>query len=502
MNELDTDYLWLRQHQQPQRRLRRFVPLLIICLPLLIGAAWLYSGTSAQPTRVSNGGADITATQSIQLTREPASTQKRHLQTATRPQATPVALDGSAKPQASLTRTTLRFESSMRLAPTDNLTSERATTSKAWIQIDIHKGDTLSTAFARHNLDYSDSLAIAHLPDYGAYFTDGLRAGDSFDVKANARGHVLALKHSLGPARVLRLHATADGFDAKIKTIELNPHITYATGVINNSFYNDALAAGLSPRQVMELTNLFKWEIDFAYGVRPGDRFTVVYSELYKDGRKVAPGHILAVSFRTSNQLFRALRFTGYENETVYYQPDGSSLKRAFIRTPVDYTRISSPFTMSRDHPILDTVRAHEGTDFAAPMGTPVHAAGDGRIEFRGRNGGYGNMIAIDHGNSITTRYGHMSRFASGQSVGTYVEQGETIGYVGSTGLSTGPHLHYEFRVNGTPKNPETVDLPGAPPLPDEYMDEFKTHIKPLIAQLKAVSTTTLARNDITGIAQ
>src|SRR5699024_10248085 len=149
-----------------------------------------------------------------------------------------------------------------------------------------------------------------------------------------------------------------EGYSAKVEKIELTKRTVYATGVINSSFYNDALQAGLSDSQVMALAGLFKWTIDFAYGIRAGDRFTVVYNELYKHGRKVGNGHILAASFRTKDGLFRALRFTGYENETNYYRPDGSSLKRAFIRVPVDYTRISSPFTMARDHPILDTVRA------------------------------------------------------------------------------------------------------------------------------------------------
>lgn len=487
MSKLDRDFSGLNQLRQLRRKRRRIAPLLI-CLPVFIGAIWLYSDSSAQP---ASSLTDSAPTQSVQLTAtafdQDASTQpKRDWRPAPASRNDVVAV-----------RKSLKFEPGLRLASVSPRQQEMAAgqPARTWFEISIHKGDTLSTAFARYGLHYSDALAIARLPEHGQHFTTNLRAGDEFSVKADADGHVLALKDALSPARTLEVRAHADGFSAHVNTIELNRRIAYATGVIHNSFYQDALDSGLTPQQVMDLASLFKWEVDFAYGVRPGDRFTVVYSELYKDGRKVADGHILAASFQTRSQIVRALRFTEYENETNYYRPDGSSLKRAFIRTPVDYTRISSPFTLARDHPIMDTVRAHEGTDFAAPMGTPIHAAGDGRIVFRGRNGGYGNMIKINHGRGITTRYGHMSRFAAGQSVGTHVDQGEIIGYVGSTGLSTGPHLHYEFRIDGAPQNPETVDLPGAPPLPNKYMDEFKAHIEPLMAQLEAVSSTALAQN-------
>lgn len=523
MSEMDTDYLWLSQQAEPRKRYRLLVPATAaVCAALIAGAAWLYTGSAIQaqqPATPTAPSTIATATPTTQPISADESPRRSQLVSSAEPALTsnPAAQGKpdttgdhahAAPSQPQTVPAALRFEPSLRLALTSSLIynpsgdGPAAPTADGWIHINIDKGDTLSSAFARYNLSYSDSLAIAKLPQFGKYFTTGLRVGDSFGVKANPQGHVLALKDSLGPARVLKVKAGADGYSAKVKKIDLTKRIAYASGVINSSFYRDALEAGLTDSQVMELAGLFKWTIDFAYGIRSGDRFTVIYNELYKHGRKVGNGHILAASFHTKDGLFRALRFTGYENETDYYRPDGSSLKRAFVRVPVDYTRISSPFTLARDHPILDTVRAHEGTDFAAPMGTPIHAAGDGRIVFRGRNGGYGNMIAIDHGRGITTRYGHMSRFASGQSVGTYVKQGQVIGYVGSTGLSTGPHLHYEFRINGVPKNSQTVDLPGAPPLPDEYLDEFKSHVKPLIAQLKAASTTLLARNEHTGIGE
>lgn len=499
MGEMQTDYLWLRQGNdtQPRSRFRYRLPLTLLISAAAIAAvaSWFYAATGAQTAPPAAAQSATIPAPSVAA--KPDAGIKRNDAPAAQNHVAAVAFEQTIAAETGAPRTALRFEPSMRLLPTANLryNPRDVSADDDWIDITIHQGDTLSSAFARHNLSYSDSLAIAGLPQYGSYFTTGLRAGDSFRIKVGTDGHVIALKDPLSPARTLKIQATADGFAAEVEEVPLEKRIAYATGVINSSFYNDALEAGLTPAQVMALADLLKWEVDFAYGVRPGDRFTVVYSELYKDGRKVADGHILAASFDTSDQLIRALRFTGYENETNYYRPDGSSLKRAFIRVPVDYTRISSPFSMARDHPILDRVRAHEGTDYAAPMGTPIHAAGAGRIIMRGRNGGYGNMVAIDHGRGITTRYGHMSRFARGQHVGSRVTQGEVIGYVGSTGLSTGPHLHYEFRINGVPKNSQTVDLPGAPPLPDEYMDEFKAHVTPLLAKLDAASHTMLASN-------
>lgn len=374
----------------------------------------------------------------------------------------------------------------------------RKVTEPDWIRIEIHRGDTLSLAFERHGLSYSDSLEIAHLDKYGQHFTRGLRAGDTFKVRANESGHVVALNYPLSRIRTLEIRATDDGYNAHVTHADVTRRKAYAVGTINESFYVDALEAGLSDRVIMNLARIFSWKIDFAHDIRAGDRFIVVYQELYLDGKKVRDGHIMAAQFTNRGEQYRAVRFERAEGKATYYTPDGEALKKAFRRVPLDdHFYISSSFSLAREHPILNTIRVHEGTDFAAPIGTPIHATGEGRITFRGVMSGYGNMVIIDHGRGYTTRYGHMSSFASGQSVGTYVEKGEVIGYVGMTGLATGPHVHYEFRINGTPKNPETVDLPGAPPLPDTLMAEFKQHIKPLLAQINSLEQIKLATNTV-----
>ncbi len=513
MGKINNDYLWLHERPQRHTRLRRLALLLVV--PLIIGAAWLSANdTDARADKAdtrSTGHAIAERTAGAAYGPSPRASAGGEAATGAKAGTVEVALQ--IPNEIASDTAVLHIEPSVARAPLDhaappaNLSpassseqagaaQERAVDKPAWTRIEIRKGDTLSIAFARHELAYADSLAIAHMPEHGERFTRKLRAGDVLKVKAGAQGQVLALNYPLGPTRVLEVRPSDDGFSGAIARANVEHRTAYATGVINTSFYADALEAGLSDRHIMSLAHIFGWDIDFALDTRAGDRFVVVYDELYKDGNKVGNGPILAASFQNRGEDFRAVRYTNHDNESSYYAPDGSAMRKAFIRTPVDYTRISSPFSATRDHPILNTIRGHHGTDYAAPTGTPIRTTGGGRIVFRGRNGGYGNMVKIKHSDRVTTRYGHMSRFASGQGVGSFVEQGETIGYVGSTGLSTGPHLHYEFRVAGEPKDPETVDLPGSPPLPDEYMDDFKQHVTPLLAQLDSLSNVNVALNE------
>ncbi|MDZ7737127.1 MAG: peptidoglycan DD-metalloendopeptidase family protein [Gammaproteobacteria bacterium] len=199
---------------------------------------------------------------------------------------------------------------------------------------------------------------------------------------------------------------------------------------------------------------------------------------------KVKDGPIIAAEFQNRGRTLRAVRYTTPDGRTDYYADDGRSMRKAFLRTPMDVYRISSHFDPNRRHPVMNTIRAHKGTDYAAPTGTPIKASGDGRIIHIGRKGGYGNAIILKHGGRYTTLYGHMSRFAEGLHNGSRVEQGQTIGYVGSTGLATGPHLHYEFRVNGVHKDPVKVELPKADSIPEKLQADFKQSTQPLLAEL------------------
>jgi murein DD-endopeptidase MepM/ murein hydrolase activator NlpD len=245
----------------------------------------------------------------------------------------------------------------------------------------------------------------------------------------------------------------------------------------------------------MELAGIFGWDVDFALDIRSGDRFTLVYEELFLDGKKQRDGNIIAAEFNNRGKTYRALRYTNDEGVSDYFSPDGKSMRKAFIRTPVDFTRISSRFGKRR-HPTLNKMKNHHGVDYAAPRGTPIKAAGDGKLTFVGRKGGYGKTVKIQHGGKYSTLYAHMSRIKPGMRRGKKVRQGQTIGYVGSTGRSTGPHLHYEFRVNGVHRNPLRVRLPDAAPIHAKYKTDFLDKSRSLVARLDELTQTTIALND------
>jgi murein DD-endopeptidase MepM/ murein hydrolase activator NlpD len=217
--------------------------------------------------------------------------------------------------------------------------------------------------------------------------------------------------------------------------------------------------------------------------IREGDQFTLIYEELWQGGEKLPDGNILAAEFVNQGESFRAVRFEDSSGRVDYFFPDGKSVRKAFVRAPLSFSRVSSNFNPKRRHPKLNTIRAHRGVDYAAPSGTPIKAAGDGKIIHRGRKGGYGNVVILQHGGNITTLYAHMSRFSKAR-MGSRVRQGDIIGYVGATGLATGPHLHYEYRRNGVHLNPRTVKLPDAKPIDPAYLADFEKVAGPLLHQL------------------
>ena len=240
----------------------------------------------------------------------------------------------------------------------------------------------------------------------------------------------------------------------------------------------------------MELAGIFGWDVDFALDIREGDQFAVLYEQLYLDGERIGTGNILAAEFTNQGKIHRAVRYTDPQGHTDYYAPDGHSMRKTFLRTPVAFSRISSRFNLARKHPILNRIRAHKGVDYAASRGTPITATGNGKIDWLGKKGGYGNTIVIQHGSKYSTLYAHLNSYGRGLKKGSRVRQGQIIGYVGSSGLASGPHLHYEFRVDGVHRNPLTVKLPNAAPLPAKYRDQFKLASSNLLAQLETAKTT------------
>ncbi|RMH61409.1 MAG: M23 family metallopeptidase [Zetaproteobacteria bacterium] len=267
-----------------------------------------------------------------------------------------------------------------------------------------------------------------------------------------------------------------------------------AAGVIHDSLFESAARAGLDSRTTMNLVDIFSWDIDFARDMRDGDSFRVLYDELYDDEGRLIATKILAAEFINQGQRFRAVLFTGPDGREEYFTPEGRSMRKAYLKAPVKFTRISSRFRLRRKHPILGFTRAHRGVDYAAPMGTPVHAIGDGRVRFVGWKGGYGRFVLIQHVNRAhSTAYAHLSRFARGLHRGMRVRQGQIIGYVGMSGLATGPHLHFEFRVRGRAIDPLTVKRVPSRPVPKSQMARFKQQSAPLLAALEAQPVTMLA---------
>lgn len=349
--------------------------------------------------------------------------------------------------------------------------------------LEVRAGESLARLFDRSDLSRGDLHSIMQLGGETESLAR-LMPGEQLRVRSDDQGNVLALSRRLDDDRVLHVKRDGEGFEQTVETLPIQRRVEVASGRIDRSLYQDALEAGLSDNLIMNLAGIFQWDIDFVLDIRRGDEFVVIYEELYRDGEKLRDGEILAAEIVNRGDRIKAVRYTDPSGHTDYYSPNGDSMRRTFLRAPLNYMRISSGFNPNRRHPILNRIRAHRGVDYAAPHGTPIRAAGEGRIVHRGRRGGFGNAVQIQHGERYSTLYAHMAGFARGHRVGSRVEQGEVIGYVGQSGLATGPHLHYEFLVDGVHRNPVTVDFPSADPVADEYRDHFASRTAPLIAHL------------------
>ncbi len=356
----------------------------------------------------------------------------------------------------------------------------------------VQRNDTLERIFRRLKLRLDDLTTILGVPGVSQAL-NRLRPGDKVTV-VHEDGTVHALNRRISETEVLSVIRADDGFAAQRIATPIELRRVQAHGTITSSLFVAARAAGVSPETIMQLANdIFGWQIDFALDIRPGDRFNFVYEQKYRDGQYLGDARILAAEFVNDGETYHAIRYTSPDGKLdSYFTPEGRSMRLQFLRAPLDFTRVSSNFNPRRRHPILNTFRAHQGVDYAASTGTVIKAAGEGRISFVGTRGGYGKVIVLEHGGGISTLYGHMSRFA-GVRLGQRVRQGQTIGYVGSTGAATGPHLHYEYRVNGVHKNPRTVRLPDAAPLPTAYRADFQAHAGMLLAELERTRDATVA---------
>ena len=353
----------------------------------------------------------------------------------------------------------------------------------------VGTGDSLSRLFSRQGLSPQQLLELTRAE------TDDLKisrlnVGQTLEFRYD-QADLRELAIIRDPFEQLVAYRDTDGkwqLEERIKEADI--YIEHARARINSSLFLAGARAGLPDNLIMELANIYGHVIDFVYEIRQGDEFIVTFEKRYLDGEFIEYGNIIAAEFVNDGESFLAVRYTDSQGDTGYYDEAGVSLRKAFLRAPLNFRRISSNFKLARKHPVLGLMRAHKGTDYAASTGTPVYAAGDGKITYRARNGGYGKLVVIKHGNNIETRYAHLSRYGK-YRVGSRVKQGQVIGYVGATGLATGPHLHYEFVVNGSHRNPRTIldKLPKAKTLAKAELARYRSVAEPLIASLEAQRT-------------
>ena len=359
-------------------------------------------------------------------------------------------------------------------------------------ELEVRPGDTLSGLFSRNALSLDDLNTLMSVGGPTARLRT-LMPGDRLALRVSSGGRIIGLSVDIDESRRLEAERVARGYAVRTVEVPLEHRTVVASGTIGSSLYASAADAGLSGPLTMALAGIFGYDIDFLQDLRRGDRFAVLHDEIWRDGTKLRDGPILAAVFENDGRTLRAIRFAPIGERPEYYSADGRSMRKALTRNPVDFARVSSGFSLARLHPILNRVRAHQGVDYAAPTGTPVRAAGDGKIVFRGVRGGYGNVMVIQHGATYSTLYGHLSRFAPGLAVGSRVIQDQLIAFVGATGLATAPHLHYEMLVNGVHRNPRTVDLPDAAPIPTALRPGFQADAARLLRQLAARDTRTAA---------
>ncbi|NNM58506.1 MAG: peptidoglycan DD-metalloendopeptidase family protein [Legionellales bacterium] len=349
---------------------------------------------------------------------------------------------------------------------------EETPTPPTWQSIQLPKNTSLTTLLRNTNISEDDILAVEALPEVKTS-SRKLKTGENIQILHDNQNKLYGLRYSFGTNETLNVTRDDQQFSANIVTQPIITKEVVQHGSINGSFMQSAEKAGIPRKIILELASVFAWKINFNKDLHKGDTFSVIYNNEYVNSKKIDTGGLIAAELNLAGTTYEAFRFTNSEGNTAYYSPEGQSLKTGFLRAPVHFMRVSSPFSPSRMQPLLHFRRPHLGVDLAAPRGTPIDAAGDGTISFVGRDAGYGNLVIIDHGHGITTRYGHIQRFVRGIYTGMHVKEGQIIAYVGSTGLATGPHLHYEFRINGIAHDPLKVKLPGGSPIPSSYKRQF-----------------------------
>ncbi|WP_226960782.1 peptidoglycan DD-metalloendopeptidase family protein [Thalassotalea sp. LPB0316] len=357
----------------------------------------------------------------------------------------------------------------------------------SWQTATVKSGDSLAKILNRHGFSAQTTYNITKTKHDDINLLKKLQVGDTLNIGTDDTNTLVALDYPISRVKTLRIVGDGKDYQADIEEKVIETRQAIAHGVIKTSFWHAGVNAGLTDNQIINLANVFSWDIDFALDIRKNDEFHVIYENQYVDGEFIGHGAILAAEFVNQNEEFRAIRFTDGE----YYTPEGRSMRKAFLRAPVNFKYISSNFKPKRFHPIQKRWKAHNGTDYRAAKGTPVVAAGNGKVTHSTYNKYNGNYVFIQHGSGIVTKYLHFSKRAVKK--GQRVKQGQVIGYVGSTGMSEAPHLHYEFLVNGVHRNPRTVKLPDAEPIAKQHKQAFNLLAQQRIQELSGSKQALLA---------
>ncbi len=361
-----------------------------------------------------------------------------------------------------------------------------------WRQESVQRGDTIAAILDRLDVNKQDVIAFLRAARESKAMRQ-LRPGKLVYAQTTVDGELLMLRYFFGKEELFLMEKINNSFKMSEQPIELDAHIRMGSGVVNSSLFAATDRAHVPNNIAMQITEIFASDIDFHRDLHKGDRFTIVYETLLDKGEEAKVGRVLAVEFVNNGKSHQAVYFQFSNGEGGYYTPEGKSLRKEFLRAPLAFSRVSSGFSKRRFHPVLKKWRAHKGVDYAAPTGTPIQATASGTIKNIATQRGYGKLIVLQHRGKYSTAYGHLSRFATGLRKGKRVNQGDIIGYVGSTGLATGPHLHYELRVNGVQRDPSKVVLPTAPPITKNELVTFQKETESLLARLNVMRNNNYA---------
>jgi len=364
-----------------------------------------------------------------------------------------------------------------------------------WRTERVQRGDTVAELLRRLNVD--DINASNYLRNHKAAASlYRIPAGKDIQAETRADGSLISLRFINDSGSHVIIEKTEDSYSTRVLGAQIEKRILMRTGEINYTLFAATDAAGMSDAAANQLADIFSGDIDFHRDLRKGDKFSVIYEMNYSNGEAVSTGNILAAEFINQGHQYRAVYYEMAKNHGSYFSPDGKNMRKAFLRSPIEFSRVSSGFTLSRFHPVLNKWRAHKGVDYAAATGTKVKVTADGTIDFIGQQGGYGNVVMVNHQGRYSTVYGHLSRFATGLRRGQRVTQGDIIAYVGQSGLATGPHLHYEFKIDGQQRDPLRVALPDARPINAVQKEQFQAATSNIIDRLSMLSGNHLAKLD------